>query len=95
MSTMRKLKQAIAATRRDIEVEESKPGEMIDSGSVSLYLNEDGREQFRESTLTLVGVYFWSLPGSRAEAIADLIERLAAGFEPMTEATAWECGVEL
>jgi hypothetical protein len=95
MKTLKHLKRAIAATGREIEIEETKPAEMVDEGSISLYLSEGHREQFSGNGLALVSVYYWSLPGSRAEAIADLLDRLTYGFEPMSEHTAWDCGIEI
>ena len=54
------------------------------------------RLQFRASNGTsCCAPYYFDDPNGRSEAIAQLIEDLQYGFEPMSEDTAYACGVDL
>lgn len=95
-ATMKDLKAAIASTGYEIDIDETKPHEMSNEGSICIDIDQELKLQFRDSGGTSrVATYYGDIQGSRAEAIADLVNSIANGFEPMSQDTADACGVDL
>lgn len=93
---MKRLLEAIKATGRNIEVEETKPTEMNNHGIIAMFLSDEHLEEFSVSNaLSVVSSYWQDIAGSRKQAIESLIKDLEAGFDPMSLDTAYEAGIDL
>ena len=96
ITTMKTLKAAIAATGYEICIDETRPHQMSNEGSICIDIDQELKLQFRDSGGTSrVECYYGDIQGSRSEAIADLVKSIATGFEPMSQDTADACGVNL
>ncbi len=80
----------------EFDFDDCRPNEADNEGMLSLWLDADYRKQFTASNATVLCAPYWSdAPGSRAQAIASLIEDVKLGLEPMSEDTAHACGIEI
>ena len=97
MKTLATLKKAISQCGQpDIEIDETLPHECCNEGVITITIDQSLRLQFRASNGTsCCAPYYSDDEGGRSEAIAHLIEDLQSGFEPMSEETAYACGVDL
>jgi hypothetical protein len=97
MKTLATLKAAIIKCGQpDIEIDETRPHECCNQGIITITIDQSLRLQFRASNGTsCCAPYYFDDPNGRSEAIAQLIEDLQYGFEPMSEDTAYACGVDL
>ena len=88
--TLANLKQAVRASRQQIEIEEVKFGY---ERSINLYLDSECMEFAATECLSISGVYY-NEKGDRAECIARLIKDIKCGFQPISEETKYSNGID-
>ena len=98
-ATLKQLKAAIKKTGVEMDVSESRPNEMSNQGVIEIVMDQDLKLQFKATGCTAIYSSYYSDDDnpkeSRLQCFADLIREIEMGFEPMTEDTAWACGVDL
>ncbi len=93
---IRTLKKAIARTGKAIDIDEIKPNECNNEGVITAYLDQSLGLEFATTNATCICAPYWSdVKGSRVEAIANIVSDIDEGFDPMSEDTAYACGVDL
>jgi len=93
MSTMAKLKQAVAGLACPADIEDDAP--VWDEGCITVQLDHAHKREFMHGATCACAPYWRSEKGSRARAIASLIEDVESGTTAMSEETAYACGIDL